>query len=331
MIDPQFPFVDLHRHLEAAIRLETILDLAPNLPADSVEGLRPYVQVTQPEPGLVAFLAKFEWIVQAFVSPAACQRVAYEAVLDAKTEGLDYLELRFSPLFMAHPHQLNPHAVTEAVMDGLAQGRAETGLSVNAIGIMSRTFGVEACFAELEALLSQRDGLVAVDLAGDEGAWPGHRFTEHFRRVRDAGLAVTVHAGEGAGPESIWQAVDELGATRIGHATRALEDPALVDYLGEKRIVVEANLTSNVQTSTVPSYQAHPMANFLNKGLLATLNTDDPAISAIDLPHEYRVAAPAAGLTPEQIRQAQQNALEGAFLSAEEKTQLILQKVVPSV
>jgi adenosine deaminase len=326
MIDPHLPLADLHRHLEGCVRLETILDLGRRhglpLPADDVEGLRPHVQITGPQPGVMAFIAKFRWGTGVMVDTEAVRRIAYENVLDAKGEGLDYVELRFSPYFMAEPHALELAAVVEAVVDGVAAGSRDAGLRVNLIGILSRTYGPEIARRELEALLRHRDGLVALDLAGDEIRQPGPLFVEHFRRAREAGLAITVHAGEAAGPESIWQAIGELGAARIGHAVHALEDPALLDWMAEHRIGIETNLTSNVQTSTVPDYASHPLRRFLERGLLASINTDDPGISNIDLAYEYQVAAPAAGLTPEQIRQAQQNALETAFLPEAEKQEL---------
>ena len=175
---------------------------------------------------------------------------------------------------------------------------------------------------ELEALLTQRRHLVALDLAGDEKNYPAELFTEHFKRGRDAGWAITVHAGEAGGAPSVWTAVQKLGATRIGHGIRAIDDPKLLDHLRDHRIGLEVNLTSNVQTNTVPSLAAHPMKEFLAHGLLATINTDDPVISAIDLRHEYRVAAPAARLTPADIAQAQRNALEIAFLTKEEREAL---------
>jgi adenosine deaminase len=190
------------------------------------------------------------------------------------------------------------------------------------IGILSRTYGPEIARRELDALLRHRDRLVALDLAGDERAQPCARFVEHFRRARDTGLAITCHAGEADGPASVWSAIRDLGATRIGHGVRAAEDPALLDHLAERRIGVEANLTSNVQTSTVPDYASHPLARFLERGILATINTDDPGISGIDLDFEYRVAAPAAGLTPERLRQAQENALAIAFLDDAEREDL---------
>jgi adenosine deaminase len=323
MIDRSLPLCDLHRHLDGSVRLATILDLGRlhrlPLPAWDPEGLRPHVQVSGPQPGVMEFIAKFRWMVGVLADPAACARIAYENVEDAAREGLDYLELRFSPAFMAEPHGLDLEAVVEATLDGLEEGARDFGVRVNAIGILSRTYGPEAGLRELEALLRFPQRFVALDLAGDEARWPARHFVEHFRRARDAGWAVTVHAGEAAGPESVWSAIRDLGATRIGHAVRAIEDPALLDHMAEHRIGIEANLTSNVQTSTVPDLASHPLRAYLERGLLATINTDDPGISAIDLAHEYQRAAPAAGLTPAMIRQAQANALELAFLPVEEK------------
>lgn len=326
MIDRALPLVDLHRHLDGCVRLETILEVGRRhglpLPADDVEGLRPHVQVTTPQPGVMAFIAKFRWMTGILVDAESVRRVAYEAVEDAGAEGIDYVELRFSPWFMAEPHALDPDAVVEAVIDGVTAGSRDFGVQAKLIGILSRTYGPEVARRELDALLRHRERLVALDLAGDELGQPCALFVEHFRRARDAGWSITCHAGEADGASSVWAAIRELGATRIGHGVRAADDPRLLDHLAEQRIAIEANLTSNVQTSTVPDYAAHPIARFLDHGVLATINTDDPGISGIDLEHEYRVAAPAAGLTREQIRQAQVNALEAAFLTDPERRNL---------
>lgn len=330
MIDTKLPLIDLHRHLDGSIRLETILDLGRQhnlpLPAWEIGRLRPHVQVTEPQPGVMAFIAKIEWMVGVLVDYDACRRVAYENVQDAQKEGIDYIELRFSPCFMAAPHSLEPAGVVAAVVEGAQQGAQDTGVLVNLIGIISRTYGVGVGWEELHALLTQRDHLAGLDLAGDEATFPGELFVEHFNKAREAGWQITVHAGEAAGAESVWQAIRELGATRIGHAARAVEDPDLLDHMVEHDIGVEANLTSNVQTSTVSSYASHPLKQMLQHGVLATINTDDPGISAIDLPYEYNVAAPAAGLTPAQIHQAQRNALEVAFLSQDQKDALAAKK-----
>jgi adenosine deaminase len=330
MIDHNFPFIDLHRHLEGCIRLETVLDLSRkhglSLPARDMDGLKQHLQITEPQPGVMAFIEKMHWRVRVLVDYEACYRAAYENVVDAHSEGLDYLELRFSPWYMAEPHGLDPEGIVEAVAGGIAAGCEQTGLAVKLIGILSRTYGPEVAAMELDSLLRHRDRLVGLDLAGDEANFPGELFVQHLRRARETGLRITIHAGEASGPESIWQALRDLGAERIGHAVRAVEDPALMDTLASRRTGIEANLTSNVQTSTVPDYPSHPLREFLERGLLATINSDDPGVSGIDLDYEYQVAAPAAGLSQEQIQAAQRNALEAAFLTTEEKGALLAKK-----
>ena len=331
MIDTNLPLTDIHRHLDGNIRAQTILDLGREfnltLPANTLETLLPHVQVSANEPDLVSFLAKLDWGVKVLASLDACRRVAFENMEDAARNGLHYVELRFSPGYMAMTHNLPVAGVVEAVIAGVREGSKAFGVEARLIGIMSRTFGEAACLQELEAFLAHRDGITALDLAGDELGFPGSLFLPHFNRARDAGLHITVHAGEAAGPESIWQAIRELGAVRIGHGVKAIDDPALVAFLAEHRIGIESCLTSNIQTSTVASLARHPLKAFLEQGVLASINTDDPAVQGVDIVHEYEVAAPAAGLSREQIRQAQINGLEIAFLSAAEK-QALREKVL---
>jgi adenosine deaminase len=321
------PLIDLHRHLDGSVRLETILDLGRKhgipLPADTLEGLRPHVVVTTPQPGLIEFLAKFKWMTAVLADYDACRRIARENVEDARREGICYIELRFSPAFMADAHNLDPSLVTAAVIEGVREGEAATGVKANLIGILTRTYGPVRARRELRALLDHKMEISALDLAGDEGNWPAELFVEHFKEGRDAGWAVTVHAGEAAGAQSIVTAIEKLGATRIGHAVRATEDPAVINLLRERRIGIEANLTSNVQTSTVPDYASHPLKKFLEAGLLATINTDDPGISGIDLAYELDVAAPSAGLDEAQVCQSLRNAWEIAFLDSGERARLI--------
>lgn len=320
------PLIDLHRHLDGSVRLETILDLGRlhniPLPGDTLDALRPHVVVTTPQPGLIEFLAKFKWMTAVLADYDACRRIARENVEDAHREGIRYIELRFSPAFMADAHNLDPSRVTAAVIEGVREGEAITGVKANLIGILTRTYGPIRARRELRALLDHKDEITALDLAGDEGNWPAELFIEHFKEGRDAGWHVTVHAGEAAGAQSIVTAIDQLGATRIGHAVRAVEDEGVMDLLRERRIGIEANLTSNVQTSTVPDYASHPLRKFLEAGLLATINTDDPGISGIDLAYELDVAAPAAGLNESQIVRSLKNAWDIAFLEPDEKARL---------
>ena len=325
-VQNKHPLIELHRHLDGAVRLQTILDLGREhhlpLPADTLETLRPHVQVTQPVVGVMAFIAKFEWMQQVMVNADAVRRIAYENVADAAAEGIDYIELRFSPAFMAEKHDLDLAGVVRAVCEGTSQGEADHPIKVNLIGIMSRTYGVERCWSELDAILRGRGpAVVGVDLAGDEVRFPARLFIDHFRRARDAGLRVTVHAGElpaesphaALARENVRVAIEELGAERLGHALRAVDDPALMELIAERNVGIESCPTSNLQTSMVADYSLHPLPIFLKHGLLATLNTDDPGISDITLEHEYRVAADSMGLPPADLRQLRENARRVAF------------------
>lgn len=326
MIDKNIPLTDLHRHLDGNIRPQSILELGQQfqiqLPANTLPELLPHVQVMDNQPDLLSFLSKLDWGVKVLGDLDACRRVAWENMQDAAQQGLDYVELRFSPFYMAMSHQLPLAGVVEAVIDGVQQGSRDFNLPAKLIGIMSRTFGQAHCQQELDALLTHRDQIIALDLAGDELGFPGELFIDHFKQARDAGWHISVHAGEAAGASSIWQAIQTLGATRIGHGVKAVEDVKLLDYLAEHQIGIESCITSNLQTSTVADITQHPLKTFLEHGILATINSDDPAVEGIDIQHEYLQAAPQAGLSKAQIRQAQQNGLSIAFLSAQEKQQL---------
>ncbi len=321
-----YPLVELHRHLDGNVRLETILDLGRqhglDLPAWTPAELRPHVQVMSTVPDLLGFLAKFDVLRRILVDYDAIRRITRENLEDAVREGIDYIELRFSPYFMAEEHELDPIGVTETICDTIA---AATDLPVLArpIVILSRTYGPALAEIELQAALElQPKGVVAIDLAGDEANFPGDLFLDHFERARAAGLRVIAHAGEAAGPGSVWQAVFELQAERIGHGVRASEDPSLLAQLAERRVAIESCPTSNLQTSTVASYAAHPLPEFLRRGLLVSLSTDDPSISGIDLAHEYQVVQDQMGLSAAECRQLQENALATAFLTDGERQEL---------
>ena len=161
MIDPKLPLIDLHRHIDGSVRLATIRELGKKhhvkLPGSTFEELRPHVQVMKHErqPGVMAFIGKMLWMTAVLGDADACRRIARESVEDAKGEGIDYIELRFSPWFMAEPHRLSLDAVVEAVVEGVNEVVQATGVRVNLIGILSRTYGVDAARKELDALLSQ--------------------------------------------------------------------------------------------------------------------------------------------------------------------------------
>jgi len=330
MINPTLPLIDLHRHLDGNIRAETIWQLAQQyniaLPCAEFENFLPHVQIQNSEADLLAFLKKLDWGVNVLKSLDDCKRIAYENVEDAFNAGIDYAELRFSPYYMAMSHQLNVPDVVAAVIDGVNLGRKDFNIKINLIGILSRTFGIEKCQQELDAILAHKQHITAVDLAGDEFNFPCDLFVDHFKQVKQADLQITIHAGEAGGSESIWQAINLLGATRIGHGVACQHDQKLMDYMRSQNIAIESCLTSNYQTGTVKNLTLHPIKTFLQQELLVCLNTDDPAVENIELKHEFELASSLVKLTNEQIRQLQLNALQVSFLSESEKQALLNQK-----
>ena len=327
-MDPTLPFIDLHRHLDGNVRLQTILDLGREhgikLPGDTIETLRPHVQVEGVMPDLISWLNKLQWMIAVLGDYDACRRIARENVEDAHAEGLDYVELRFSPYFMAGPNQLDPARVVEAVVAGVEEGRAKTGLKVKLIGILSRTFGPEACKIELEALLRFRSHITALDLAGDEKNWPAGLFVEHFQRGRDAGWAITVHAGEAGGAPSVWAALRSLGATRIGHGIRAIDDAALLDHLAEHRVGLEINLTSNDIILGVRG-RDHPLRAYLAAGVPVTLSTDDEGVSRSEMTMEYVRAAQDQELGYRDLKAMVRASLRHSFAEEPVKSRLLQQ------
>ena len=327
MINTDIPLVDLHRHLDGNIRPTTVWALAEQfniaLPEKSLADFIPHVQITSQEADLLAFLKKLDWGVSVLGNLDACKRIAYENVEDAYRAGLAYAELRFSPFYMAMKHQLPIIEVVTAVVDGINLGMKDFAVKINLIGILSRTFGVENCMLELDALLTHKEDLVAVDLAGDEVNYAGELFVEHFKKVRDADLNVTIHAGEASGAQSVWQAINELGATRIGHGVNSYQDMKLLEFMAKNNIAIESCLTSNFQTGTVNDLSQHPIKHFLAAEILVCLNTDDPAIEGIEIKDEYKLAANVLGFSATTLGKIQENGIKAAFLSEGEKQALI--------
>lgn len=330
MIAKHLPLIDLHRHLDGNIRAKTIWQLAEQnsiaLPVNQFSDFIEHVQITDKANDLMEFLAKLDWGVNVLKTLDDCKRVAYENVEDLTLAGIDYAELRFSPHYMAMAHNLNTADVVAAVADGVRQGCKDFNVKANLIGILSRTFGLDTCQQELNALLAHKDKLVAIDLAGDEYNFPAELFTEQFKQVEQANLQVTIHAGEAAGPISVWNAINHLKAARIGHGVRSIEDPKLMDYLAENNITIESCLTSNYQTGTISSIKQHPISQLLQHGINVCLNTDDPAVEGIELKHEFKIAKDIVGLTDKQLEQLQMNALNAAFISSSEKQALLTAK-----
>ena len=289
------PKIDLHRHLEGSLRLETLLEIARDyqldVPATDLEALRPFVQVTNDPATHEAFLGKFEILRHFYRSPELIHRLVYEAIADAAADNVKYLELRFSPQALSRVRGFALADAADWVIASVAQAEADFDIEVGLIVTLVRHDPVAQARQVAEIAFERfGKGIVGLDLAGDEVKFPSRPFTPLFKEAKQVGLGITVHAGEWASAYGVKEAILELFADRIGHGVRTLENSEILKIVREHEIAFEVCLTSNMQTGVVHQMKHHPLVDMLDVGLLATINTDDPSISNCTLTDEYEIA-----------------------------------------
>jgi adenosine deaminase len=319
----QLPKIDLHRHMEGSLRLETLAEVARehgvDLPTYNIEELRPYVQVTDDAPDFYNFLGKMELLRRFYSAGEAVERIAYEAVADAAADLIEYLELRVSP---AGKH-ISPQEVMENVCRGAERAAHQFGIQVRLLVTVVREFGVKIAEEVLDLALAYREnGVVGVDLAGHEETHPATPFAAIFQRARLSGLHVTIHAGEIGGSSNVREAVELLGAERIGHGVRAAEDAAVMRLLQQHGVALEVCPTSNIQTGVTPTFTQHPLRRLYSAGIPVTINTDDPSVSDTTLSDEYVVVASTMGLSVQDVQSMILNAARAAFVDENERAAL---------
>ncbi len=323
------PKIDLHRHLEGSLRLSTMAEIASeyhlDLPGYDIEDFRHMVQITaEDKPDAVVFLSKFKTLRHFYRSPEIIDRIAYEAVADAAEENIVYFEMRFTPIALAREGHFPLPDVADWVIKATKRAAQDFGIDVRLIINMNRHESVELGEKCVDiAIKRMADGVVGVDLGGAENRFPGEPFAPVFRRAREAGLMVTIHAGEWAGPESVREAIDKLGAMRLGHGVRIVQDKELMEFAKDHKIPLEVCLTSNYQSGVAPSLDQHPLRELYEAGLATTINTDDPSVSAINLTDEFVVAMEHLKFNLDILREHVMNAAEAAFLPPDEKKQLV--------
>lgn len=320
------PKAELHVHLDGSLRPGTILELAGEagveLPYGDAGSLYDYLFV-QDGRDLVDYLRRFDLTLSVMQRAAALERAAYELCADAAAENVRYLEIRYSPILHTREGMALDETV-EAPLRGMRRAAEELEVRSGLIvcGIRNLPPETSVTLAELAGNWKDR-GVVAFDLAGGELGNPASRHAEAFRIAREAGLGITVHAGEADGPESIRQAIHACGAQRIGHGTRLFEDPELERYVRDQGIPIEVCLTSNVQTRAVPGFDAHPVRRYHDEGLAVSLHTDNRLMSGTTVTEEYVRAAAYLGFTPAELSEITLNAFRGAFLPWAEKQALL--------
>lgn len=324
----RLPKTDLHVHLDGSLRLETLLELGEQqgvkLPAEDMEGLRKAV-VKTPEncDSLVEYLKAFDVTLSVLQRPEALTRAAYELAGDCAEENIRYFECRYSPILHQQAGMSLP-AIVEAVLEGLEAGEQSFGVKSGLIicGIRSLDPAVSYRLAELTVAFKDR-GVVGFDLAGAEADYPAKHHREAFYLILNNNINCTVHAGESFGPESIHQAIHYCGAHRIGHGVRLLEDASLMAYVNDHRIPIEACITSNVQTHTVPDVASHPLGFYHDLGLRVTVNTDNRLVSDTTVTKEFELCVNELGFGPEGIRELVIDGFKSAFLPFHERRRLL--------
>ncbi len=322
------PKAELHRHLEGSLRIETMLDIAREhgltVPV-SILRLAGLVQIGDDEPyNFTNFLEKFKTLRLFYRSSEVIERVTREAVEDAARDNVRYMELRFTPVALSRVENFPLQDVMSWVCDSANKTAKKFGIDVKLIASVNRHESPEMAEQVAQLAVDMKDkGIVGLDIAGNENDFPAKPFAPIFREAKEAGLKTTVHAGEWGGAENVREAIEILGADRIGHGVRVLEDENVVALAKERGTVFEVCPTSNHQSGVVPELEKHPLAKMIESGLITTINTDDPSISRISLTSEFQMASEKLGLSMLALKKQTLNAVNAAFVSEEERERLV--------
>ena len=322
----RLPKAELHVHLDGSLRPETMIDLAGKarvvLPSYDPDSLRRFMLVDDAA-DLQDYLDRFDLTIPLLQTPEAVERVAYEMVEDAARDNVRYLEVRYCP-HLSQRQGMTLDEVMQAELRGLARGERDFGVVARVINCSLRHYNPAISVEIAECSVAYRSrGVVAFDLAGGEAGRPPGIHRAAFDIAAGGLLGITVHAGEAAGAESIADAIHLCHANRIGHGTRLHESPELQQYVRDRRTLIEANITSNVQTHAVAKASEHPVRGYFDAGLNVTLCTDGWLMAGVSLSDEYWLAHTQLGFTREQIDRLILNGFEGAFLPWPERQALV--------
>jgi adenosine deaminase len=337
------PKVLLHEHLDGVLRPQTVVELANDtqyreLPTREPKQLAQWFHQGANKGSLAKYLEGFAHTIAVMQTEEALERVAYEQAEDLSRDGVVYFETRFAPVFHTKKG-LTHQQVVSAVLKGLDRGRKDFGVLSGLIVCAMRNMDVSLEMAELAVDFRER-GVVGFDLAGEEGGYPPKKHVEAFHYIQRKNFSITIHAGEGYGKESIWQAIQYCGAHRIGHGTRLIEDIAIADgkavklgdlaqYVLDKRIPLEICLLSNVHTGATRSLAEHPFKIFYQEKFRVTLNTDNRLMSDTSMTQEFEAAAGTFGLSLDDFEKITINAMKSAFLPYRQRCAIIYSVLKP--
>lgn len=320
------PKAELHCHLDGSVRPETMLELAreygQTMPADDPDALREHMVVKDAH-NLEEYLERFTITLSVMQRAEAIERIAYELAADAARDGVRYLEVRYAPVLNIRDGLSLDEAV-EAAARGLARAERDHDIVARIIVCGLRHLEPAMSLTLAKLAIAHRDrGVVGFDLAGGERGHPASEHAPAFAYARQHDLAVTVHAGEGDGADSVRQAVHLCGAHRLGHATRLIEDESLTSFVTDRRIALEVCLTSNVQTHATESFDTHPVRRYFDRGMNVVLNTDNRLMSGTTLTDEYLIAARHHSFTFEELSAIALNGFASAFIPWKQRMSLL--------
>jgi adenosine deaminase len=311
---------ELHRHLELCLRPETIWELAPRfgINLSSQRDFQERFMILEPMKDLGTVLKKFLDTQKLLADEEILERIAFEACEDAyKNENIRILELRYAPTFVAEGHALTFEQIHSAIVRGVARAEAAYPIAVGLVCIIQRILPVADAERVTQFAIEHKDTFVGLDLADNEEGFDSKPFAPFFKKAAAAGMRITVHSGEAPHPKAaswIKDAIDILGAERIGHGVQVFRDESVMRLLRDRGIPLELCPTSNMLTNAVPDLTQHPLKKYFEYGILTTINTDDPGIFNTNLNREFRIARDQIGLSVEQLETCCQYAAENSFL-----------------
>ena len=325
----KLPKVNLHHHLEGAVRPETFFEVASRhqlgLPIANVSDSKRFLQVSADDSSLADFLVKVDRSLAVSQYPGVLTRMAFEAVEDGYYQNVKYLELRFGPWLHIEQRRTIEEAIEE-VLIGIEQAVNTYPITAKLIVCALRHHD-EKKNMKLASVAGKylNYGLVGFDIAGDEAAYPAKVFHKTFAQAKADGLGITVHAGEVGSGNRVIEAITHLNADRIGHGIQIVSQPDLVDQVKQHGVTLEICPTSNVDTRAVKSPESHPIRKLYQQGVLLSLGDDDPTTSGITITSEYRLLSEKFNFTNSELADIVMTGAKAAFLPQDQKSVLIEQ------
>jgi adenosine deaminase len=315
----EIPKVELHLHLEGAIPLETLFNLIQRERREpsikNLDDLRRKLTYTD----LAHFIEVWTWKNTFIKEERDFEEIAYQVLGNLSKQNVKYVEAFYAPGDYWR-QGLSVQGITECLIKGKERASRDFGIQSELIIDLIRDHGPERSMQYLEEVMAYLGkGVIGIGLGGSEQSFPADPYAFVYQEAKKRGFRLTAHAGEAAGPNSIWAVVEKLGVERIGHGVRVYEDPQLVSLLKERQIPLEICVTSNVKTEVCKSIEAHPIKQYFQQGLMVTVNSDDPTMFNTSISQEYSVLVQKLGFTVSDLKRLSMNGIDASFMSDGDK------------